>query len=510
MNRIGIDVGGTNTDLIHIKDNQVIFSHKTSTTKDIITGIKNSLNEYSNKKVKNKKNIDAVMIGTTHFINAIVQRKNLNRVAALRICLPSSKSLPPFVDWPDHLVKYISGKFYLVNGGHEYDGRELSHLDQNAIEKVGLDIQNRNIRSLAITSVFSPLTSEHEELAAKIIREINPNIQITLSSKLGRIGLLERENAALLNASLIELADESFLAFKQALEEFGMIAPLYITQNDGTVVNVEQAKKYPILCLASGPTNSMRGAAFLSNIKNAIVCDIGGTTSDIGCLKDGFPRQANNAVEIGGVRTLFRMPELISIGLGGGTLIKNNPVSVGPESVGHNLVNEALVYGGNMMTLTDFAVASNLIELGDVKKVLNLSKDLLNSINNIIYKKLYENFEKIRIDSTPLPLIIVGGGSMLAPKSIQGITEVVQVKYNEVANAVGAAISQVSGEVDRIYRDMNRKDAMSLAENQARVKAIDSGADENSLNTIELEDLPLAYLPGNAMRIRVRVVGNII
>ena len=74
----------------------------------------------------------------------------------------------------------------------------------------------------------------------------------------------------------------------------------------------------------------MRGAAFLSKLTDALVIDVGGTTTDIGSLRHGFPREANNVVEIGGVRTLFRMPDLLSIGLGGGSLVTRSPVSVGP------------------------------------------------------------------------------------------------------------------------------------------------------------------------------------
>ena len=81
------------------------------------------------------------------------------------------------------------------------------------------------------------------------------------------------------------------------------------------------AERFPVLTFASGPTNSMRGAAFLSGVQEAIVIDVGGTTTDVGSLHKGFPRQASVAVEIGGVRTNFRMPDVFSIGLGGGSLV---------------------------------------------------------------------------------------------------------------------------------------------------------------------------------------------
>jgi len=181
-----------------------------------------------------------------------------------------------------------------------------------------------------------------------------PDAAITLSHELGRIGLLERENVALLNACLMPLARHTVSAFEEALRQAGILAPLFITQNDGTVIRAEVASRFPVLSFASGPTNSMRGAAFLTGVKDALVVDVGGTTSDIGALKAGFPREANTVVQIGGVRTLFRMPDLLSIGLGGGSHVQplnTGGVVIGPRSVGFRLPQEARVFGGTQLTI---------------------------------------------------------------------------------------------------------------------------------------------------------------
>ena len=137
-------------------------------------------------------------------------------------------------------------------------------------------------------------------------------LQSLCRMNLGRIGLLERENATLLNASLKELARTTTHAFVEAIRRSGLEAQLYLTQNDGTVMLAGVAEKFPVFSFASGPTNSMRGGAFLSGLANAVVVDVGGTTTDVGMLTNGFPREANNVVEIGGVRTLFRMPDVVS------------------------------------------------------------------------------------------------------------------------------------------------------------------------------------------------------
>lgn len=122
----------------------------------------------------------------------------------------------------------------------------------------------------------------------------------------------------------------------------------------------EYALRYPILTIACGPTNSIRGAAHLSGLSNALVVDIGGTTTDIGVLAQGFPRQSSAAVEIGGVRTNFRMPDILSIGIGGGTIVRaygaGETVTVGPDSVGYELLKRGRIFGGDTLTATDVAV----------------------------------------------------------------------------------------------------------------------------------------------------------
>ena len=134
------------------------------------------------------------------------------------------------------------------------------------------------------------------------------------------------------------------------------------------------ATALPVMTFASGPTNSMRGAAFLSGLADAMVVDVGGTSTDIGQLRRGFPREANSVVEVGGVRTLFRMPDLLSIGLGGGSLVARDPLAVGPQSVGYRLTREALVFGGDTLTATDAAVAAGIADIGDRRRVADLPR----------------------------------------------------------------------------------------------------------------------------------------
>jgi N-methylhydantoinase A/oxoprolinase/acetone carboxylase beta subunit len=359
---------------------------------------------------------------------------------------------------------------------------------------------------VAIAAIFSPLDPSCEERARAILSEECPDISVTMSHRLGRIGLLERENAALLNAALIDLAQATIVGFIAAVR--GIAAPLYLTQNDGTMMQAEMAAALPVMSFASGATNSMRGAAFLSGLTDAMVIDVGGTTTDIGQLRRGFPREANSVVEVGGVRTLFRMPDLLSIGLGGGSLVSADGISVGPKSVGYRLIEEGLVFGGNTMTATDVAVAAGLVQIGENRAVADLPRSLVQRALDLARAKIEDSVDRMKTDASELPLIAVGGGAFLVPDRLAGISQVSHVPHGDCANAVGAAIAQVSGETDQVYRDLSREEAIAAAEAQARERAIAAGAERGTLQTVDVEDIPLAYLPGNALRVRVRVAGE--
>jgi len=507
--RIGIDVGGTNTDAVLLEDDRVLHALKTPTTADVMSGVKAALAGVA--PAIGPQGVQAVMIGTTHFVNAVVQRRGLAPIGALRIGLPAAASLPPFCDWPADLAALVRGQVHQVEGGHDYDGRPIMPLDERAVAAAGRAMRAAGLEAVAISSVFSPLDPAMESRAAEILRQEMPGVALTLSRDLGRIGLLERENVALLNACLAALARSTVRAFETALQEAGVAAPRFVTQNDGTVIRAELAARFPVLSFASGPTNSMRGAAFLTGIKEALVVDVGGTTADIGALRHGFPREANAVVRIGGVRTLFRMPDLFSFGLGGGSLVREGPggVTIGPDSVGFRLPERSRIFGGPDLTTSDIAVAAGLLRLGDAARVADITAERAGAVLAEAARMLAESIDRMKTDAAPVPLLAVGGGAFLVPERLPGISEVLRPAHAAVANAVGAAIAQVSGEADQVFQGLSRVEAMAEAEAIARARAVEAGADAATLALVDIEDLPLAYLPGGSLRVRARVVGEI-
>jgi N-methylhydantoinase A/oxoprolinase/acetone carboxylase beta subunit len=382
-------------------------------------------------------------------------------------------------------------------------------LDRAGVRDAARRMADAGLTTVGITAVFSPLTAECEDEAEQIVREEMPGARITLSHDLGRIGLLERENVTLLNACLQDLAKRTTEAFTEALRQSGIDAPLYLTQNDGTIMRAEVARRFPVYSFASGPTNSMRGATFLSGIENGVVVDVGGTTTDIGYLKDGFPREANAAVEVGGVRTLFRMPDLLSIGLGGGTEIAPDGTRIGPRSVGFRLLEKGLAFGGDTLTASDIAIAAGRLSLGSRERLCGLSPDFIARMLDRMGEMVAEAVDRMKTEAGNVKLLAVGGGSFLIPDRVEGCSEVARVPHHAVANAVGAAIAQVSGEVDQVFSGMTREAALRAAQMEAERRAMEAGASRSGLKTVEIEDIPLSYLPGDARRVRVRVIGDI-
>lgn len=512
--RIGIDVGGTNTDAVVMSGRDVRAAFKTPTTADVGSGIQDALAEVLRQAELTSAEIGAVMIGTTHFTNAFVQSRSLARVGVLRLAAPAATSLPPFVDWPERLNEAVAGPAFVVRGGYNHDGSEIAKPDRAELARAAEAIRAQGITSVAISSVFAPVNDAQERLAREVVSGVIPDSAVTLSSELGRIGLLERENAAIMNASLSALAVDVIRSFETSIAALGIRCPFFVSQNDGTLMAPQRAMRYPVLTFASGPTNSLRGGGFLSGLSDCIVVDIGGTTTDVGVLANGLPRESAIAVDVGGVRTNFRMPDVLSIGLGGGSRVRTGAgghVTIGPDSVGFRLRTEARVFGGTTLTATDVAVAGGKAEIGDPRAVKDLERLLVSAALERMRVMIEEAIDRMKTSTVAVPVVLVGGGSILSNREIRGAARVIVPERAGVANAIGAAIAQVSGEVDQVYSYelLGRDAALDRARKEATLKAAAAGAAQDTIRIADVEELPLQYLPGGSVRVRVKAVGEL-
>ena len=240
--------------------------------------------------------------------------------------------------------------------------------------------------------------------------------------------------------------------------------------------------------------------------------DVGGTTTDAGVVHLGYPQPAGLELAVGGVRTNFRMPDLCSVGIGGGSLVDPETGEVGPRSVGFRLTEEALVFGGPILTLTDVAVAAGRIRLGDRACVAHIGAETVARVDHRLrarLERLLENFERA---GRRLPIILVGGGAPLIEELLRELgREVLCPVRADVANAYGAAMAQVGGEADLTFSSaaVSRAEALARAEREAHRRAADAGASPDTVTTVELEDAAFSYLASDAIRVRARAVGDI-
>ncbi|EAA35716.3 hypothetical protein GE21DRAFT_1913 [Neurospora crassa] len=550
--RIGVDVGGTNTDgvildpsLASSSPSKGILAHvKTATTPNPSEGIMTAITSMFTQlqathaaDIRPEDAIASVTIGTTHFVNAVIERdpSRLSRVAVLRLSGPFSKHVPPCVDWPDDMRSLMLGYHARVKGGLEVDGSLISDIDESEIVEQCKEIRKRGgIKAVVINGVFSPIDTVYrqEERAAEIVRRElggQEEVDVVCSKEVANLGFLERENAAVLNASILRFARRTIREFRQAVGRLGLKGvPVFITQNDGTILKGEKAAELPIKTFSSGPTNSMRGAAFLvqgqekdgkkegqEQGKAMMVVDVGGTTTDVGLLlPNGFPRQQAAYSELAGVRMNFSCPDIKSIGLGGGSIVRKgkNGITIGPDSVGYRINKEALLFGGSTLTTTDCTVLTNpeITSIGDASLVkAALTEEETQQFKAIVKSKIEKIIDNMKTSPEDLPAILVGGGAVIAPDELQGASKVLKPRWSEVANAIGAAIARVSAVVDTIKSTEAKTEKQFLEEikKDAVERTIAAGASPESVEVVEVEMLPLQYVE-NKTRFVVRAAGD--
>lgn len=516
MYKLGIDVGGTNTDAVLVDENRTVVADiKYPTSSDIYDGILGAMRTVLDMSGVDPKEIYQAMLGTTQCTNAIVERKNLAPIGILRIGAPATTGIHPMVDWEEDIKKVAVGST-IIGGGFEYDGKELAPFDSNAARAFFEEMKAKEVKSIAISCVFSTVRNDHEIEAAKLCREVmGEDVHVSISSEIGSMGLIERENATILNAALWQVARRFTEGFAKSLQDEGITnADVYLSQNDGTLMTMDHARRYPILTVACGPTNSIRGAGYLSSLNNAIVVDVGGTTTDLGVIQNGFPRESSVAVTIGGVRTNFRMPDVISIGLGGGSIVRvkaDGSVTVGPDSVGFEITNKALVFGGDTMTATDIAVRLGMAEIGDKSRVEAIPQEIADKAMAVIRSLVEDSVDAMKVSNADVDIILVGGGSVIVPEDLNGAASVQKPEHFGCANAIGSAISKVSGTYEKLmnYDELPRDESLENAKKEAIELAVEAGALRETVEIVEMEDVPLAYYPGNTNRVKIKAAGDL-
>ncbi|MGD8849522.1 MAG: hydantoinase/oxoprolinase family protein [Anaerolineales bacterium] len=326
---LGIDTGGTYTDgvLLDYQSREVLAAHKSLTTKrDFSVGIENVIRQID---IEDPSLIRMVSISTTLATNAIAEGKG-KRVALLLIGYD-----PELIQSFSLDKHFATPEYYYFEGGHDLYGQEVQPLDLPAVLAKVNAIKD-TVDALAVSSYFSPLNPEHERRAFSAIEKIC-DLPVVLGHQLStKLGSVERATTAALNASLLAVLQDFIVAVRQAMERRNIDAPLMVVRGDGTLMSDEFAARTPVETIHSGPAASAIGGRFLSNLDNALIVDIGGTTTDFALIKNGQVTISEQGATVGAYKTSVKAADLLSIGVGGDSHIRTDHEGnylIGPQRV---------------------------------------------------------------------------------------------------------------------------------------------------------------------------------
>jgi N-methylhydantoinase A/oxoprolinase/acetone carboxylase beta subunit len=482
--KIGIDIGGTHTDAVVVDENGTLIANtKTRTTANISEGVRIALQNLSCPNVKE------VRIGTTHATNALLEAKNLLKVGIIRLTGKREPLIPAAFDWPPALAAHVV-KTVAVEGGFECDGRERAPLNLQEVDTAIASLIDAGAEGIVIVSCFSPLFAEHENLVRQRI-----SLPVCCSSEVSGLGFIERENTALLNLMLRNVLRKGFA-------DLQLDVPLFLTHNEGSLMNLKEAIEKPILTLSSGQTNSFIGAAKLAGLLDAVVIDIGGTTTDIGVVQNGFPRKTLGSVDIGGIPLNFPMPDVLSIALGGGSVVAGN--SVGPTSVGKELFQQATCFGGTVLTLTCLAIRAGALHIeGSNPTLVPLSLDDAKRLHRNAFDSILHLAKTMQASTKNFPILAVGGGSLLFETLFEQ-EGIFQLKHGTIANAFGAALTEIAATIDTVVT-VDQVEQLKL---RAIEKVVEKGARPETVRLTHLDIIPYHYLGGNRARVVVTAAGQ--
>jgi len=306
---LGFDTGGTYTDavLMDMSSNKVLKKSKALTTRDDLSvGIRNTLVGFDKTLLKK---VEMVSLSSTLATNSIVEGKGC-RVGLICVGEEFEMSIP--VDL--HIT---------ISGGHDLDGNEVKKLDEEAARQFMTSIRDR-VDGLAINSYLSVRNPDHELRLKKMAKDIL-NLPVVCGHELSSsLGYHERTVTSVMNSRLIPIIRDLMDSVKLVMKENGIKAPLMIVKGDGSIMAEDVATERPIETILSGPAASLIGAKMLTGKNDAIVIDVGGTTTDIGILRNGYPRLEKEGAMIGGRRTRVMAAEIATSGIGGDSRIVVN------------------------------------------------------------------------------------------------------------------------------------------------------------------------------------------
>ncbi|GAB1364733.1 hypothetical protein MASR1M32_39690 [Rhodobacter sp.] len=310
---LGVDTGGTYTDAVILDEtaNIVLGKAKSLTTRgDLALGIGGAVDAALAAAGVGAAQIALVSLSTTLATNALVEGQG-GRVALIFIGFDEDDLTR------GGLTEALKGDPVLrLAGGHSHAGNEAAALDLPALE-AAVAALGPEVMGFAVAARFATRNPAHEIAAREVIRRVTGR-PVTCSHELSaQLNGPKRALTAVLNARLIGMIDRLVAACERHLAQVGIEAPLMVVRGDGALISSAMVRERPIETILSGPAASIVGARWLTGAKDALVSDIGGTTTDVCLLKDGLPEIDPQGARVGGFRTMVEAVAMRTSGLGG-------------------------------------------------------------------------------------------------------------------------------------------------------------------------------------------------
>ncbi|HJV88151.1 MAG TPA: hydantoinase/oxoprolinase family protein [Noviherbaspirillum sp.] len=325
---LGIDTGGTFTDAVLVDDRrEIVAAAKQLTTRyDLTVGIARAIDNLPSEHLSA---ISLVSLSTTLTTNSVVEGKG-SPVCALLIGYDDGQVRNSgLVDLlgPESIV--------MIAGGHDAAGNEVQALDEEAARAAILNWRDK-VSAFAISAGFSVRNPRHEIRVREIVRELSSKTVTCGHELASSLGAPRRAATVALNARMIGHVQHLIESVEAILSARGIHAPLMIVKGDGTLINAESALQRPVSTVLSGPAASVLGACALSGLRDAIVADMGGTTTDIAVVRNGRPELSFDGALIGGWQPMVEAVRVYSIGLGGDSEVRfcgGQGIAIGPRRV---------------------------------------------------------------------------------------------------------------------------------------------------------------------------------
>jgi N-methylhydantoinase A len=546
---LGIDVGGTHTDSVLVKNHSIKNKAKVKTDNE---NIMVSLLAAAKKIVsdENIKSIKKIVISTTISTNAIVQEK-IDRVGMI---LQYGPGLSPY-------ALNFNKDAFCVSGYINHRGVTVQHVDDDEIRKIGDYFRKENIKQIGIAGKFSSRNPTQEIKISEILEGEQKNF--SLGHRLsGQLNFPRRVATTYFNAAVQNIYKGFISEVHRFLREINVDVPVYILKADGGTILVNQSIFYPALTIHSGPAASIMGVLATAGIKeDAVALDMGGTTTDISVFADGVPLLEASGVTIGQRKTLIRGLYTKSIGIGGDSAVRiiNGKICVGPSREG-----PAAALDGPLPTTTDAMIVLGLTSIGSKDKAVNAINTLASQLNldtvsmarDIMDKTvsyIADNVDKIieEINNKPVYTIhdllegkkikpqmvyVVGGPAAAIAPGIAGCLGYPYKipEHSEVANALGAALARTTAEITvladtekgemiiseegitkKIPHNFSSKQAIEAGCEALRTRAVKMGADPDDLEieiteTQEFNMIRDFYTTGKNIRTKIQIKPGLI